>query len=388
MVSRVLMTEKKGRYAFVSSLTNYGGGERWMLDTACGLLERGHEVMVVSRPGSALSYKAPVMGIPWVSVQMRGDIDPLAIVRLTLLFRKFRPDVVCPNLDREIRLCAAGIRGASLLPGGSRPQLIPRRGSEFPLKNKLHYRQVYQRDVYRVIVNSRATRRTMLSSVPWFPDEKAVVIHNGIDPAGYNALIKRRDAVRLALREDLGLDENVAIVVLVGELNERKGQQHVIRAAPGILEHAPDTHFVFVGDGDARGLIESEIADKGLQSRFSLLGFRDDIPEILVASDVLVLPSRLEGFGYVLVEAMAAGLPVVASNASSIPEVVEEGVTGYLHPVGDIEVLAGHVCALLSSPERAQRMGHRGRAAVANRFHIKRMLDEVESLFTRRLSDL
>ena len=84
------MTEKKGRIAFVSSLMNYGGGERWMLDTAYGLLERGHDVIVVSRPGSALSYKAPVMGIPWVSVQMRGDVDPLAIMRLSLLFRKFR----------------------------------------------------------------------------------------------------------------------------------------------------------------------------------------------------------------------------------------------------------------------------------------------------------
>lgn len=377
------MAEERGRYIFVSSLKGYGGGERWMLDAAAGLIERGHRAMVVSRPGSALSYKAPVAGIPWASVQMRGDVDPLAILRLTRIFQRFRPDVVCPNLDREIRLCAAAIGLGRMLPGPP-PALIPRRGSEFPLKNKAHYRRVYTRDVECVIVNSRATRRAMVSNSPWFPDDKAVVIYNGIDPAPYNALMPERESLRAQLRHELGLDEKAAIVVLVGELNERKGHRHILRAAPGVVERFPHAHFLFVGEGDARGEIERQIASAGLGGAVTLAGFREDIPEILVACDVLVLPSRVEGFGYVLAEAMAAGLPVVATNTSSIPEVIEEGVTGYLHPDGDVEVLSGHVSALLATPERARRMGQRGRAAVANRFHVKRMLDEVESLFRSR----
>ena len=373
------MDAQNGKFVFVSSLTGYGGGERWMLDTASGLLERGHEVMIVSRPGSALSYKAPILGIPWASVQMRGDVDPVAITRLAMIFARFRPHLVCPNLDREIRLCAAARGISGLL--GSRPRLIPRRGSEFPLKDKLHYRRVYQRQVDCVIVNSAATKRTMLRDTPWFPDDRARIIYNGIDPRPYNELMPRRDELRSALRSELGLKETTAIVTLVGELNERKGQTHIIRCAPAILEHQPDTHFLFVGDGDAREQLTAMVGAADLDAHVSLTGFRDDIPEILLGSDVLVLPSRVEGFGYVIVEAMAAGLPVVASNASSIPEIIEEGVTGYLHPVGDAEVLTGHVSALLASPERARRMGHRGRAAVANRFHVKRMLDEVEYLF-------
>lgn len=380
------MEDRKGRIIFVSSLKGYGGGERWMLDTAAGLLARGHEVTLVSRPGSALSTRAPVMGIPWLSVEMRGDADPAAILRLAHEFRRRRPHVVCPNLDREIRLSATAIRLARLIPGAGRTRLIPRRGSEFPLKNKFHYRQVYQRDVDRVIVNSRATKRTMLSRTPWFPDDKAGVIYNGIDVAPYNQLIARRDEIRASLRRELGAKEDAPVIVLVGELNERKGQMHIIRAAPVVLERFPDAHFVFAGEGDAREKIERGIAALGLGSHFTLTGFREDVPEILVGSDVLVLPSRVEGFGYVLVEAMAAGLPVVASNTSSIPEIVEEGVTGYLHPIGDIEVLSGHVCALLSNPERARRMGHRGRSAVANRFNINKMLDAVETLFTAEIA--
>lgn len=379
------MTEERGRFVFVSSLRSYGGGERWMLDTAAGLIERGHEVKVVSRPGSALSHKAPARGIPWVPVEMRGDVDPLAITRLAVEFGRFRPHVICPNLDREIRLCAAA--NALVRITGRRAALIPRRGSEFPLKDKLYYRQIYQRHVDRVIVNSRATRRTMLSGTPWFPDEKARVIYNGIDPAPYNELIARRDDVRRALRDELGLSEHTAIVVMVGELNERKRQRDILEAVPRVLEGHPDTHFLFVGEGGDRPTLERAVAAADLGAAVTLAGFRDDIPEVLVGCDVLVLPSRVEGFGYVLVEGMAAGLPVVASNASSIPEVVEEGVTGYLHPVGDIDVLAGHVGALLASPERARRMGHRGRAAVANRFHIRRMLDEVEALFRAEIQD-
>jgi glycosyltransferase involved in cell wall biosynthesis len=375
------MQEDRGRFVFVSSLRGYGGGERWMLDAAHGLSERGYEAIVVSRPGSALSYKAPPLGVRWESVEMRGDADPLAILRLARLFRRVKPTVVCPNLDREIRLCAAAIRLAGVLPGGGRTRLIPRRGSEFPLKNKLHYRHVYQHEVDHVIVNSRATKRTMVSKTPWFPVEKIKVIYNGIDPSVFNALLERRDELRHKLREEIGVSDGTAVVVLVGELSERKGQHHIVKAAPSILERFPDAHFLFVGDGEAREGIERAIERGDRKPYFTLAGFRDDVEEILVGSDVLVLPSSVEGFGYALVEGMAAGLPIVASNTSSIPEIVEEGVTGYLHSVGDAEVLAGHVCALLGTPERARRMGHRGRAAVANRFHIGRMLDELERLF-------
>jgi glycosyltransferase involved in cell wall biosynthesis len=377
------MTDTHGKYLFVSSLLQYGGGERWMLDAAAGLQDRGHEVVIAARPGSALSYKAPMRGIPWTSLQMRSDYDPLAVLRLSHTFRHFHPDVVCPNLDREIRLCAMAMRLASPFLRGRSPRLIPRRGSEFPLKNNARYRHIYTRYVERVIVNSKATRRTMLSNTPWFANERTSVVYNGIDTTEYNTLLERREELRASLRSELGLTDTALIVVLVGELNERKGHRTLLRAAPAIVARFPSVHFLFVGEGDARAEIEESIAQHRLGANVSLVGFREDVAEILVGSDVLVLPSRVEGFGYVLVEAMAAGLPVVASNVSSIPEVVDEGVTGYLHPVGDVDVLTGHVCALVGTPERARRMGHRGRAAVANRFHIGRMIDEIESLFAR-----
>ncbi len=366
------------RIVFVSSLRRYGGGERWMLDTASGLRARGHDARLVARPGSVLATRAPARGIPLTEVEMRGDVDPIAVATLTGLVRRFQPDAIVPNLDREIRLAAAAIRAARALRRGPKPRLIPRRGSEFPLKNKRHYRIVYTADVDRVIVNSEATKRTMIRDSPWFPDAKAVVVYNGIDVDPYVALAARRDAVRAKLRALIGAPPDAPVISLVGELNERKQQRAVIEAAPHVLERFPDTRILFVGDGDDRAELEATIRARSLESAILIQGFRFDVPEIIAGSDALLLPSRVEGFGYVLVEAMAAAVPCIASNVSSIPEIVQDGVTGILHPVGDIGAIASAINFVIANPEAARAMGEAGQRVARETFTLPRMLDRVE----------
>ncbi len=367
------------KIVFVSSLRRYGGGERWMLDTASGLRARGHDARLVARPGSVLATRAPARGIPLTELEMRGDVDPFAVATLTALVRRFQPHVIVPNLDREIRLAAAAIRAArALRPRPAKPRLIPRRGSEFPLKDKRHYRIVYTGDVDRVIVNSEATKRTMMRDAPWFPESKAVVIYNGIDVTPYEALAARRDAVRAKLRALIGAPAEVPVVALVGELNERKQQRAVIEAAPHVLERFPATRILFVGDGDDRADLEKSIRERNLESTILIQGFRFDVPEIIAGSDALLLPSRVEGFGYVLVEAMAAAVPCIASNVSSIPEIVEDGVTGILHAVGDIGAIANAINFVLANPEAARAMGEAGQRVAREKFNLPRMLDQVE----------
>jgi len=370
------------RILFVSSLRRYGGGERWMLDTAAGLRERGHDARLVARPGSVLAAGAPARRIPLFTVEMRGDVDPIAIAQMATLLRRFQPHVVCPNLDREIRITAAAIRGArAFRPRPLRPRLIPRRGSEFPLKNKRHYRIVYLFDVDRVIVNSEATRRTMTKDAPWFPAEKAIVVYNGIDASPYEKLAARRDELRAKLRGSIGAPADAPVVSLVGELNERKQQRVVIEAAPHVLVKYPEARILFIGDGDDRATLEAAISERGLEKSILLLGFRADIPEILTASDALLLPSRVEGFGYVLVEAMAAGIPCIASNVSSIPEIVSDGTSGILHAVGDSGAVANSILSMLAHPDLARAMGETGARIAREKFGISRMLDEVEKVF-------
>jgi glycosyltransferase involved in cell wall biosynthesis len=379
-----------GRVLFVSSIKRYGGGERWMLDAAGGLARRGHSVLIVSRPGSILEEKRRKLGIDGKTIEMHGDLDPVAITRMSMLIRHFEPDVICANLDREIRIC-----GISLLLTGNilrkrigagkrRIRLIPRRGSEFPLKNNFHYKYFYTRFVDSVIVNSRATLHTMLSKTRWFSPEKAVIMYNGIDFCGYDDLRVQREKIRGAFRRSLGLSSQAVLVTLVGELSERKGHRFIIESADELIKRFPEVRFIFAGEGDAREAIENLLRKKGTRSYFHLLGFREDIPVILTASDVLVLPSLVEGFGYVLLEAMAAELPVVASKASSIPEIVQEGSTGFLHEVGDSGGIAALVGSLLGDGNKAQIMGRAGLIRAKQDFGLEQMLDKLEELFFSR----
>jgi glycosyltransferase involved in cell wall biosynthesis len=171
------------------------------------------------------------------------------------------------------------------------------------------------------------------------------------------------------------------VITLVGELNERKQQRVVIEAAPNLLERFPNARILFVGDGDDRAALEAAVRERGLHASIIFTGFRADVPEILMGSDVLLLPSRVEGFGYVLVEAMAAGIPCVASNVSSIPEIVQDGVTGILHAVGDSGAMAEAIIAILSDRARARAMGEAGARIAREKFTFRRMLDEVEHVF-------
>lgn len=350
-----------------------------MLDTAAGLRARGHDARLVAVPGSVLAARAPARGIPLTEVAMRGDVDPIAVTQLSSLIRRIQPDVVVPNFDREIRLCVAAIHAARALPPRPRrPRLIPRRGSEFPLKDKRHYRLVYTLEVDRVIVNSEATRNTMMRDAPWFPEGKAVVVYNGIDVAPYAALAARRDEMRAKLRRAIEAPANAPVFSLAGELHERKQQRVIIEAWPRVREEFPEARALFVGDGADRESLESAIAERGLTGSVRIMGFRSDVPEILAGSDALLLPSRVEGFGYVLVEAMAAGIPCIASRVSSIPEIVRDGETGILHPVGDTGAIAKAIHDVLSDPAGARAMGEAGANLATEKFNVAHMLDQVE----------
>jgi glycosyltransferase involved in cell wall biosynthesis len=370
------------RILFVSSLRRYGGGERWMLDTAAGLRSRGHDVRLVAAPGSVLAARAPARGIPLTEIIVRNDVDPIAVTQLATLVRRNQPHVVVPILEREIRLCAAAVRAARALPPRPvRPRLIPRRGSEFPLKDKRRYRIVYTLEVDRVIVNSEATRRSMMRDAPWFPESKAVVVYNGIDTGPYAELAARREEMRARLRGAIGAPAAAPVFALVGELHERKQQRVIIETWPHVLEEFPEAKVLFVGDGADRASLESVIAARNLGDSIRILGFRSDVAEILAGSDALLLPSRVEGFGYVLVEAMAAGIPCIASGVSSIPEIVRDGETGILHPVGDTGAIHAAIRRVITAPAVAAAMGTAGARLANEKFTAERMLDQVEQIF-------
>jgi glycosyltransferase involved in cell wall biosynthesis len=140
------------------------------------------------------------------------------------------------------------------------------------------------------------------------------------------------------------------------------------------------------GEGKLADVVAGTARDAGFADRVIMAGYRDDVPALMHALDVLVLPSIVEGFGYVLVEAMAAGKPVVATRASSIPEIVRDGETGLLVDTHAPEMLAGALIEMLDDPGRARAMGQRGREVMLETFTLEKMIDRTEAAFRSQVA--
>ncbi|MEM4402525.1 MAG: glycosyltransferase, partial [Candidatus Caldarchaeum sp.] len=204
--------------------------------------------------------------------------------------------------------------------------------------------------------------------------EKLVVIPNGLEPEPFRAPTERR-----ALRVQLGASDAVGIVTMVGRLAPPKDFETLITAWEGLK--APGWQLWIVGEGPLRLRLEELVHAKGLDERIKFLGERRDVPDILKASDIFVLTSRWEGMPLTLIEAMLAGLPVIATRVGGVPELVEDGVTGLLVPPKDALTLRSALERLLSSAETRQRMGEAGRHRALEHFTVEQMINRVRVLY-------
>lgn len=212
--------------------------------------------------------------------------------------------------------------------------------------------------------------------------EQYVTIRSGIelDRFGHPAVPPAE------MRAQLGIPPGAIVVGTVTRLSPQKAPLDFVRAARRIAARAPEARFVMVGDGPLRPDVERAIAESGLAERVVLTGLRRDVPELLAAFDVFVLSSLWEGLPRVLPQAMATGLPVVATAADGNAEAVADGVTGYLVPPGDPETLAERTLALLLDPALRRRMADAGRERAAD-FGAERMVEQIAVLYRQLLGE-
>lgn len=206
---------------------------------------------------------------------------------------------------------------------------------------------------------------------------KISVIYNGVDIGAYGQPIGTE-----AARHALGIPAGAAVVSIVAGLRRWKDHEMLLNAAGPILEEVPNAHFLIAGDGPERHRLESRARHLGIEARIRFMGVVADIPGLLAATDVVVLTSKHEAFPLSLLEAMAAGLPVVATDVGSVAEIVVEGDTGYIVPSGDPRGFASRVSQVLTDPALAARLGAAGRERVATVFTIERMVERTQELFT------
>jgi glycosyltransferase involved in cell wall biosynthesis len=175
-------------------------------------------------------------------------------------------------------------------------------------------------------------------------------------------------------------------IIVVGSLRPEEGHDVLIDAAPAVLRRYPQAHFDLVGGGPELASLAARAAFRGVGSAFTFLGARDDVPALLAAADVFVLPSRTEPFPNVLAEAMAAGLPIVASAVGGVPEVIDNGRNGLLVPAGDAGALADRLCRVLDDPALRTRLGSAARADAEARYSFDRMVEAFEAIYIEQLT--
>lgn len=236
------------------------------------------------------------------------------------------------------------------------------------------------RQVKRIIAVSEA------SAAPYrrFAPAKVTVIPNGVDLAGYDpARVPRGE-----FRRELGIEPTAILVGYTGQFIPRKGLDVLIRAAARLLPGRPDLQFVAVGQTPTGSAVdylaqyEALARDLGISARMRFVGFRDDIRPAVVDFDLLVLPAWQDPFPRSIIEALALGVPVVASAVGGIPEIVEHDRHGLLVAPGDVDALAGALAALVDDPVRRRTLGLAARARALERCDVARLTREIEDVLS------
>ncbi|HEV8472130.1 MAG TPA: glycosyltransferase [Methylomirabilota bacterium] len=340
-----------------------GGGEHSLLDLI-GALRAAPEVraVVVCPEDGELVRRLRGLGMPvdvvefpaWRPATARGIAR--ALRRLSRLVRARAPHVLHCNATSRIALYAGLVGRWRRVPVIWHVRVGDREGWKDRLIAGL---------MSRVVVNSDAVGRRF----PWLAPPRLRRIHNGVDVARF-ATTPPRVAVGRAL-----------VAGAVGRFVAYKGFDDLLRAAAAVHDKHPDVRWVLVGDGPERARLEALRDSLGLQRVVTFAGWQADVAPWLASFDVFVLPSRGEHFGRVLVEAMALGKPVVATDAGGVPEIVRDGETGLLAPPADPAALAAAVARLVEDAAQRARLGEAGRRRAADEFSLERHRDALRALY-------
>ncbi len=315
-------------------------------------------------------------GVPVHLIHARWRFDAAGLLRLAGVVKRGRYDIVHSHLFRAdiyANLAAGG-------PGTSQPRLVSTRHNDDrfflnPFIGLVHYLLSTRQDMI-IAISDHVARFTIARGV--CDPARVRRVYHGLDSAESAAL----DVEGQQLRAELGLGAGAFLVGNVGRLAPQKGQRHLVGAMPMLLERVPDAHLAIVGGGALEPYLRDLAREVGVPDHVHVLGPRKDVPAFMHAIDAFAMPSIWEGFGIVLLEAMAAARPIVASRVATIPEVVEDGETGLLVPPGDAVALADALTWLADSPAEARAMGEAGRQRLRTRFSLQKMVADTEGLYS------
>ncbi|MEW6741486.1 MAG: glycosyltransferase [Planctomycetota bacterium] len=367
----------KTRVLEVLGYSTWGGAAQSVLELASRLPRDRFDVTVVSPRGDAgFPERLAKAGVRWVEASLAGRYDARSFHAILRLIRRERFDVVhthCRNADLIGGLAAraAGLKGivahvrGLLVDGGGR--------ISSHLVDRLH--RSYLRHIpARLIAISEAVREQALR-VLRLPPSRIELVRHAVDLERFRPLAADE---RRRVREGVGVAAAQRLVLSIGQLARSKGQDVLLRALARLGDRR--LCLALVGDGPERDALRELARELGLERQVVFLGARHDVPGLLAASDLLVHPARWEGFGRVVVEAMAARCPVVASATGGLGEIVVDGESGILVPPDRVELLAWAMARLLDDPCYAASLAARAYERAQRCFDVQRSTQEIAAI--------
>ena len=354
----------------IDTARTWRGGQSQVLATVMGLRALGHRTMLVAHSEGELRQRAKE-GLDLLPLAPKTEMDLTAAWRLSRIIKQLKPDIVHAHDPHGVAMAALALSMSTQL---AKPPLVAARRVDFHLRGSSLSRWKY-RQVDCFICASEAIRQMLVGD--GVPAVRAVTVHEGID------LARVASAPAAKLHEDLWLPHHAPIVGNVAALVPHKGQRHLIDSARLVLPQVPDARFVIAGEGELRPALERQIKDHHLEKHVFLAGFRPDVLSLHKAFDIFVMSSVAEGLGTSLIDAMAAGKPVVATTAGGIPEVVVDGETGILVPPRDHDAMAAAIVKLLKDDGLRRCMGEAGLARARAMFSAERMVQDTLRVYER-----
>lgn len=389
----MVMEERPIRVARVIARLNIGGPARHTILLAAGLDRRRFDTTLVTGRVEAgegdFSDLAAARGVrPVVIPELRRAIHPgrdlVALGKLVGLFRRLRPEIVHTHTAKAGTLgrIAAALAGVPIRVHTFHGHVLEGYFPPAVTALFLAIERRLARRTDRIVVVSPALRQGLLRMGIGRP-ERIGVVPLGLELEGLGHLAHDPGPLRRAL----GVPDGAPLLGSIGRLVPIKDQATLLEGLARLGAGAEAAHLALVGDGPRRGELERRAADLGLAGRVHFLGWRRDLEAILAGLDVVVCSSRNEGTPVALIEAMAAGVPILSTAVGGVPDLVDHGQTGYLVPAGDPAALAEGLRAVLADPAGAARRAAAARPAVLARHGVGTLVARVEALYTTLLQE-
>lgn len=372
----MLSAEKMGIIFIINSL-HAGGAERVVSELARGIDKTRYEPTILCLHERGVYFEAlkdTDVKVLCLDLPYKMRIKELLILKRYI--EQFKPHIVQTFLGNPNRWGALAGKLAKV------PTIVS------SLRNCYYNETLIQKmfDVFcfqfvtHSISCAEAVKRFHVEN-KWYSGNKITTIHSGIDISRFSVHKNKH-----YIQTELGISTDCLILGTVASLIPQKGHKYLIEAAKEVIKNRNDVIFAFVGDGSLRAELEQMVTSNGLDNNIKFLGLRKDIPQLLSSFDVFVLPSLWEGLPVAVIEAMAAGLPVVASRVDGVPEIVVDGETGLLVPSKDPKSLSNALLVLLSNPDKRFETGLLGRKRVGEEFSVEAMVRKFDALYQKLLA--